>query len=103
MPGVTGLAYDAENRLTTANGETYSYGTDNRRVWLKNANGVEYFFFYGIGGRRMGVYRRHDFSLPATGSGLSLHRERVWRSCVCGVWRAMMRGEGDRVLSSGCI
>ena len=42
------------------------------------ANGVEYFFFYGIGWRRMGVYRRHNFSLPAKGSGLSLERDEVY-------------------------
>ena len=47
-------------------------------MWLKKANGVEHFFYYEIGGRRMGVYRRHDFSLPATGSGLSLERDEVY-------------------------
>jgi RHS repeat-associated protein len=71
MPGVTGLTYDVENRLLTANGETYSYGPDNKRVWLRKSSGEEYVYFYGIGGRRMGVYRK-------VSSSLALQREEVY-------------------------
>jgi RHS repeat-associated protein len=62
MPGVAGLTYDVENRLLTANSEQYWYGPDNKRVWLKKSGGEEQFFFYGIGGQRMGVYRKFTYS-----------------------------------------
>jgi RHS repeat-associated protein len=61
MPGAAGLTYDSENRLLTANAEQYWYGPDNKRVWLKKSGGEEQFFFYGIGGRRMGVYRKFTY------------------------------------------
>jgi RHS repeat-associated protein len=75
MPGVSGLTYDVENRLLTASGEQYWYGPDNRRVWLKKSSGTEFFYFYGIGGKRMGVYRKYTY----LGSPyLSLERDEVY-------------------------
>jgi RHS repeat-associated protein len=75
MPGVSGLTYDVENRLLTANSETYSYGPDNRRVWLRKSAGTEYIYFYGITGRRIGVYRKFtNLSL----NYLSLERDEVY-------------------------
>jgi YD repeat-containing protein len=57
-----GLTYDAQNRLTravhTVNGtEEYGYDPRNHRVWHKQANGEEYFYFYGPNGERLGRYR----------------------------------------------
>ncbi|MFN0169814.1 MAG: RHS repeat-associated core domain-containing protein [Bryobacteraceae bacterium] len=57
VPGVTGMVYDVDNRLTAANGELYSYAPNNQRVYKKKANGEEWVTFYGIDGRRMGAYQ----------------------------------------------
>jgi RHS repeat-associated protein len=61
-----GLTYDAQNRLTravhTVNGtEEYGYDPRNQRVWHKQANGEEYFYFYGPGGERLGRYRLRTY------------------------------------------
>jgi hypothetical protein len=75
MPGVTGLTYDVENRLLTASGEQYWYGPDNKRVWLKKSGGTEFLYFYGIGGKRLGVYQKYTY----LGSPyLSLVRDEVY-------------------------
>jgi len=56
LPGVTGMAYDMDNRLTTANGEAYAYTPANQRVWLRKAGGAERFTFYDLNGQRLAEY-----------------------------------------------
>ncbi len=57
IPGQTGIAFDALNRLTTASGDQYSYRPDNKRVWKRKADTTEEIFFHSISGARLGVYR----------------------------------------------
>mgnify|MGYP000893573577 CR=1 FL=1 len=41
VPNVTGMAYDVDNRLTTANGEQYGYAPNNQRIWLRKSGGAD--------------------------------------------------------------
>ena len=44
-------------QVTTGSGvEQYAYGPDNKRIYKKKSNGTEEFYFYGIGGQKMGTY-----------------------------------------------
>lgn len=68
-PNLT-LDYDVENRLVRAthwvNGtDEYAYDPAHRRVWKRNAGGVEETHFYGPDGRRLGVY----YGLQGGGAG----------------------------------
>jgi len=42
----TTLTYDVENRLLMAVGEQYGYAPDNKRMWRKDASGVEKVTFW---------------------------------------------------------
>jgi len=57
--------YDSLNRLiqaTNSNGtERYAYGSDNRRVYQKKADGSEFVFFYGVNGDRLGTLQLMPF------------------------------------------
>jgi RHS repeat-associated protein len=57
LPNGTTLAYDVENRVTTATvsgkTETYYYAPDGRRVYRKATDGTEYMYFYGVNGERL--------------------------------------------------
>jgi RHS repeat-associated protein len=62
-PTVSGMTYDVENRLLTANGngslEEFAYLGDNKRVWKKATQGgtpVEQYYLYGVGGQRIATY-----------------------------------------------
>ena len=62
-PTVSGMTYDVENRLLTANGngclEEFAYLGDNKRVWKKANAGsgpVEQYYLYGVGGQRIATY-----------------------------------------------
>lgn len=57
IPGQSGVAYDALNRLTTASGDQYSYRPDNKRLWKKLPSGAEEIYFYSITGERLGAYQ----------------------------------------------
>jgi len=50
------MAYDVDNRLTTANGEAYAYTPANQRVWLRKAGGAERFTFHDLNGQRLAEY-----------------------------------------------
>ncbi len=79
LPGVTGIAYDADNRLTAANGEQYGYAPTNQRVWLKKGGiAIEHFTFYGVDGARLGVYTKANYSAPMTGSYFTVVKEEVY-------------------------
>ena len=47
------MTYDGENRLVTANGETYAYTTSNKRIWKQDASSVVTWSFYGARGERI--------------------------------------------------
>ena len=53
MPNVSGMTYDVDNRLRTANGEQYTYDSANKRIWKKQPNGAEYWYLYGARGERL--------------------------------------------------
>ena len=57
LPNGTTLAYDVENRVTTATVgagvETYYYAPDGKRVYRKAADGTETMYFYGVKGERL--------------------------------------------------
>jgi RHS repeat-associated protein len=57
LPNGTTLAYDVENRVTTATvsgkTETYYYAPDGRRVYRKATDGTEYMYFYRVQGERL--------------------------------------------------
>ena len=81
--GLNSAAYDIENRMvgaTTGSGtEQYAYGIDNKRIYKKKADGTEEFYFYGIGGQRLGTYMRGSSSMimvvrtDATGEGTNVY------------------------------
>ncbi|MCI0626259.1 MAG: hypothetical protein L0387_32215, partial [Acidobacteria bacterium] len=53
VPGISGtLTYDAENRLVTAAGATYTYDGDGRRV-KKQAGGTTTTYYFGVDGQVM--------------------------------------------------
>jgi len=72
-PGET-LTYDNDNRLTQASGgygtEKYSYTPPNQRVWRKLANGTEEYYFYGVGGDRLGTYVLYGGLFKVTSANL---------------------------------
>ena len=53
MPNVSGMTYDVDNRLRTANGEQFACDSANKRIWKKQPNETENWFFYGARGRRL--------------------------------------------------
>jgi RHS repeat-associated protein len=62
-PAFTGsvLAYDAENRLSTAPGVQYAYDSQNKRVWAGTLDShgnltTQTAYFFGADGPRMGTY-----------------------------------------------
>jgi RHS repeat-associated protein len=74
-----GLTYDVQNRLTravhTVNGtEEYGYDPRNQRVWKKEANGHEWFYFYGPNAERLGAYRLSTFN----GTHFEVGRLEMW-------------------------
>jgi RHS repeat-associated protein len=51
-------SYDIENRLISANGATYGYAPDNKRVWKKpDANPANEEFYFWAGNQRLGTYK----------------------------------------------
>jgi RHS repeat-associated protein len=50
------LTYDAANRVAAANGDTYAYDADNRRVYQRTAAGTETIWVYGAEGEKLETY-----------------------------------------------
>ncbi len=89
IPGQSGVAYDALNRLTTASSDQYSYRPDNKRVWKKLPGGAEEIYFYSIMGERWGAYQ------PIV-SGPSLYLKRNSESLFYA--GTMIRSQGQAVV-----
>ena len=51
--GTMYMSYDVENRLVSANGETYAYTSGNKRIWKQDASSAVTWSFYGAGGERI--------------------------------------------------
>ena len=60
-PNVGGLSYDVENRLVSASPsgggtDLYAYSPSGKRIWKKKPDTTEEFYFYSIGGQKLGTY-----------------------------------------------
>jgi RHS repeat-associated protein len=57
--GNLSLTYDAANRISAVGGiqtAAYAYDSDNRRIYSRNANGIEAMYFYGVDGKTLATY-----------------------------------------------
>jgi RHS repeat-associated protein len=70
----TTYSYDIENRLTGASGTSVTYGYDasNQRVYSKNGT-TETYYFYGIDGKKLGVW-----TIPASSTTFTLVSLNTW-------------------------
>jgi hypothetical protein len=56
--GSQNASYDVENRMVSidSTGEKFGYAPNNRRVWIRRANGNEEWVFWGPAGKPFGTY-----------------------------------------------
>ncbi len=67
IPGMSGLQYDWENRLSATPEASYFYDHNNRRIWKKDtATGAGQVMFYGLSGELRAIYNVTRTASPAT-------------------------------------
>lgn len=92
IPGMTGLQYDWENRLTATPDANFFYDQNNKRIWKKDvATGAEQVMFYGMDGALQGIYSVTKTANPPT---LTLALTKRYYSV------AGLRFEDDKLLAS---